>query len=245
MPFEIEMMGQWESEEFAAKANSRIQELNLESHFKFLGVQFGEDKNRRFARAEVFCFPTHFECETFGLGLLEAMSFGLPVVASNLRGIPSVVDEGETGFLFERLTGRRPIGWHGLPTIGNARNAWEAGQGQVRTRIYFSAACQSAFASRCLRRPVWLSKPSPKWKSSGSSSSDRTPLHRHALERSMNSGPSMIKRLVAAQTPPPYGGMPIMIQLLDSEVAGVKLVHVRFSFRRMRTRSAGSASQRS
>ena len=55
------------------------------------------------SRADVFCFPTHFECETFGLGLLEAMSFGLPVVASNWRGIPSVVDEGETGFLFEAL----------------------------------------------------------------------------------------------------------------------------------------------
>jgi glycosyltransferase involved in cell wall biosynthesis len=101
VPFEVEMMGQWESPSFAEKVKSRIQELNLGSHFKFLGVQHGADKNRSFERADLFCFPTHFECETFGLGLLEAMSFGLPVVASNWRGIPSVVDEGESGFLFE------------------------------------------------------------------------------------------------------------------------------------------------
>ena len=49
----------------------------------------------------MFCFPSFFECETFGLVLLEAMACGLPVVSTRWRGIPSVVDEGETGFLVE------------------------------------------------------------------------------------------------------------------------------------------------
>jgi len=41
----------------------------------------------------------------------------------------------------------------------------------------------------------------------------------------------MIKVLIAAQTPPPYGGMPIMIQrLLNSDLAGVRMVHVRLAF---------------
>jgi glycosyltransferase involved in cell wall biosynthesis len=101
VPFHIELMGQWESREFAAAVQKRVRELNLEKNFRFLGMLVGDDKHRAFRRADVYCFPTHFACETFGLGLLEAMSFGLPVVATRWRGIPSIVDEGRTGLLVE------------------------------------------------------------------------------------------------------------------------------------------------
>ena len=37
----------------------------------------------------------------FGIVLVEAMSVGLPVVATRWRGIPEIVDEGQTGFLLE------------------------------------------------------------------------------------------------------------------------------------------------
>jgi glycosyltransferase involved in cell wall biosynthesis len=101
VPFELELMGQWESEDFAARAQSRIKELGLAKQIRLLGVLTGERKYDAFRRANAFCFPTHFQCETFGLVLLEAMAFGLPVVATRWRGIPSIVDEGQTGLLFE------------------------------------------------------------------------------------------------------------------------------------------------
>lgn len=50
-----------------------------------------------YAGASFFAHPAREEAQ--GLVLLEAMSFGLPVVASRVNGIPEVVRDGETGLL--------------------------------------------------------------------------------------------------------------------------------------------------
>ena len=47
--------------------------------------------------ADLFLLPS--QLESFGLAALEAMSCGVPVVASNVGGIPEVVLHGVTGFL--------------------------------------------------------------------------------------------------------------------------------------------------
>jgi glycosyltransferase involved in cell wall biosynthesis len=65
----------------------------------FLGVLSGEEKFTRFAACDLFCFPSFYEAETFGLVLLEAMQFAKPVISTHWRGIPSVVADGRSGFL--------------------------------------------------------------------------------------------------------------------------------------------------
>ncbi|GBD05343.1 N-acetyl-alpha-D-glucosaminyl L-malate synthase [bacterium HR20] len=49
--------------------------------------------------ADIFLLPS--QNESFGLAALEAMSCGVPVVASNVGGIPEVVSHGENGYLAE------------------------------------------------------------------------------------------------------------------------------------------------
>ncbi len=47
--------------------------------------------------AALFCLPTRLE--PFGLAILEAMSFGLPVVATNIGAVPDMVEHGQNGLL--------------------------------------------------------------------------------------------------------------------------------------------------
>jgi glycosyltransferase involved in cell wall biosynthesis len=101
VPFEVEIMGQWYSDEFKELITQRIKELKLERHVRFLGVVTGNQKFPYYRKADVFCFPSFFNCEAFPVVVLEAMACGLPVVSTRWRGIPAMVDEGETGFLVE------------------------------------------------------------------------------------------------------------------------------------------------
>ncbi len=95
----LEVMGRFESPEFEERTRNLTEQLDLQGRVEFIGVQTGEPKWEAFRRADIFCFPTFFESETFGVVLLEAMQFQLPVVATIWRGIPSIVEEEKNGFL--------------------------------------------------------------------------------------------------------------------------------------------------
>ncbi len=99
IPFELNIAGQFASPDFEEEVRLQISQANLDFHVHFLGSLSGDAKWQAFAAADVLCLPTFYEAETFGLVLVEAMSFRLPVVATRWRGIPEVVDDGVTGFL--------------------------------------------------------------------------------------------------------------------------------------------------
>lgn len=72
-----------------------VHELGLSAHVRCLGKQLHFLEVLQ--QAEVFLLPS--EIESFGLAALEAMSCGVPVVASRTGGVPEVVTDGEDGFL--------------------------------------------------------------------------------------------------------------------------------------------------
>ncbi len=64
----------------------------------FVGYASPQDLPRYYRTATVFCAPnTGFE--SFGIVLLEAMAAGLPIVASDIAGFRSVVEDCADGFL--------------------------------------------------------------------------------------------------------------------------------------------------
>jgi glycosyltransferase involved in cell wall biosynthesis len=93
------LMGAFESAQFEQEVRDFVHGKGLTSSVTFLGTLTGDAKREAFSTADIFCLPTYYESETFGLVLVEALSFGLPVVATHWRGIPDVVEDGVCGFL--------------------------------------------------------------------------------------------------------------------------------------------------
>lgn len=75
------------------------EKLNIMNNVTFLGFVSEDYKYSLYKSTDISVFPSLYE--PFGIVLLEAMVCGKAVVASNVGGIPSIVDNGNTGLLFE------------------------------------------------------------------------------------------------------------------------------------------------
>lgn len=74
-------------------------ELGISNDISFLGnVQWGEPLFELMGKSDLLILPSY--SEGLPLVILEAMSFGVPVIASNVGGIPEIVKNGENGYLF-------------------------------------------------------------------------------------------------------------------------------------------------
>jgi glycosyltransferase involved in cell wall biosynthesis len=65
----------------------------------YVGFASGEHKQQLFLESDCFCFPTYYPAESFGLVLLEAMAYGLPIVTTRWRMIPEVLPSGYPGIV--------------------------------------------------------------------------------------------------------------------------------------------------
>jgi glycosyltransferase involved in cell wall biosynthesis len=72
-----------------------VKELGLDGHVDFLGWQ--PSLKHWFSTWDIFALPSVEEA--FGMAALEAMASGLPLVATNVGGIPELVVHGSTGWL--------------------------------------------------------------------------------------------------------------------------------------------------
>jgi N-acetyl-alpha-D-glucosaminyl L-malate synthase BshA len=77
------------------KAEQQCRDLGICDHTRFLGKL--DEVEDVLSIADLFLIPSG--SETFGLAALEAMSCSVPVISSNIGGLPEVNVDGETGYL--------------------------------------------------------------------------------------------------------------------------------------------------
>ncbi len=79
------------------KISEMINNLGLNKQFSMHG--FVKDIRQILNQLDIFVLATHSEGSP--VSILEAMLFGIPIVASNVGGIPELVENGNTGILVE------------------------------------------------------------------------------------------------------------------------------------------------
>jgi len=97
--FRASLMGKFVSEEYRQTLEVYLKEKGLDAYVTMLGFLEGKRKWEVYAHADIFCFPTFFDSETFPVVLIEAFSFALPVITTSWRGIPSIIDDGVHGYM--------------------------------------------------------------------------------------------------------------------------------------------------
>jgi glycosyltransferase involved in cell wall biosynthesis len=81
------------------EARKLTKELNIERQVVFLGWINGEQKDRVFREASIFCLPSY--AEGFPMAVLDAWAYGISVITTPVGGLPDIVENKKNALIFE------------------------------------------------------------------------------------------------------------------------------------------------
>jgi glycosyltransferase involved in cell wall biosynthesis len=84
--------------EYLKEAKLLVKYYGIESRVIFAGFISNEDTPKYYNVSDIFIFPT-LRLESHPIVLIEAMACMKPIIASNIGGIPNVIDDGLNGIL--------------------------------------------------------------------------------------------------------------------------------------------------
>lgn len=97
--FRFSLVGRWFSDEFRREALKLVEDEGLGEFIRFPGQKTGDEKWEAYAKADIFFFPSHYAAEAFPFVVIEALGSGLPVLSTDWRGIPSIVEGSGAAWL--------------------------------------------------------------------------------------------------------------------------------------------------
>lgn len=104
LSFNVDFIGGFTNEISEDEFNQIVLANGLSDVIVYHGKKYGAEKDFFFRNADMFVLPSY--TEAFPLTILEAMKYGLPVVATNVGGINAEVKDGVNGLL---IGGEEPI----------------------------------------------------------------------------------------------------------------------------------------
>lgn len=118
-----------------SKVTKLVDELQLRQKVLFLGKQ--ENLEELYSLSDLMLLLS--EKESFGLVALEAMACGVPVIGTNVGGIPEVIVPNETGYICE-LGDIEDIAEHSIKLLTDEKKHTQFSQRSIsRVRDYFKA----------------------------------------------------------------------------------------------------------
>jgi len=92
--------GAWKDEGNEKEFFGFIKDYELEKNITYHGFVSGKQKDKLFRNTNIFIYPS--KNEAFGLAIIEALSYGVPIVATDEGSIPYILDE-ESGIVIKNL----------------------------------------------------------------------------------------------------------------------------------------------
>jgi glycosyltransferase involved in cell wall biosynthesis len=90
------------TEECECEYKGLVRQLGVQSKVQFHGRKSRKELSRIYKGADICIFPSRVE--SFGNVVLEAMASGRPIVATNVGGIPEIIEHNRNGLLVEPRT---------------------------------------------------------------------------------------------------------------------------------------------
>jgi len=97
-PAELHIYGRLDED--LVYASERQKKANQDAQIKFKGAYSHHELGSVLSEIDVLVVPSIVH-ETFCLTVREGLIAGVPVIASNIGGIPDAIDHGRNGFLFQ------------------------------------------------------------------------------------------------------------------------------------------------
>ena len=87
------------TEEEISNLKQLIKKDGLDQNISYLGFLSNGEVAHEMRKCDIIAMPSIYESEVFGVTAIEASATGLPVVASDIGGIPEAIQHNKTGIL--------------------------------------------------------------------------------------------------------------------------------------------------
>jgi len=94
--------GGWQDDDDKEEFFRYLEENDLSKKVVFYGFINGKEKSDLFKKSDIFMFPTRYKNEAFPLTILEALSYGIPIISTDEGSIPYILDN-KSGIILNNL----------------------------------------------------------------------------------------------------------------------------------------------